>query len=262
MSYKEEQRNLKAPDELQKLGAQAVPWLEQHGRNVVIGVVAVLVAFGLVSIVREFSTRGEVNATHDFGAALKVLSRDVNASPTAVTPAGEEAPFKSEQEKDEALTTKLTEFRKANAGRKAAASAALPLAQALLRQGKAAEAVPLLDEYLKEADANDALRPAALEARGYAFEAQNQYDQALAAFDQLAKENRTDFMKGMGLYHRARILQLKGDKDAAAKQFAELQASAPDSAASRLAKERITQLAAQGVVIPTVAAMPAVDAGR
>ena len=262
MSYKDEQRNLKAPDELQKLGATAVPWLEVHGRNVILGVLAVVVVFAIGTGLKELSNRGEVRATHAFGESLKVLSRDVNASPTAVTAPGDEPAFKTEQEKDEALVKNLTEFRKANEGRKAAASAALPLAQALLRQGKAADALPLVDEYLKNADANDPLRPAAYEARGYAFEEQKKYDEAMAAFEQLSSENKTDFMKGMGLYHRARLLELKGDKQAAAKQFSEIQGLAPDSSASRLAKERITLLAAQGVIAPTMALAPSADAGR
>ena len=261
MSYKDDQRNLKAPDELQKLGATAVPWLEVHGRNVIIGVVAVIAVFGIGTGVLSMSSRGEVNATHAFGESLKVLSREVNASPTAVTAPGEEPAFKTEQEKDEALVKTLTEFRAANAGRKAAASAALPLAQALLRQGKANDALPLIDEYLKNAEPTDPLRPAAYEARGYAYEASKQYDQAMAAFEQLSQENKTDFMKGMGLYHRARLLELKGDKNAAAKQFSEIQALAPESSASRLAKERITLLSAQGIAVPVAAVAAPVDAG-
>ena len=54
-----------------------------------------------------------------------------------------------------------------------------------------------------------------------------------------------------------------GDKLGAAKQFSEIQAAAPDSSASRLAKERIALLASQGVVAPAMAMVPsALDAGR
>lgn len=262
MSYKDEQRNLKAPDELQKLGATAVPWLEVHGRNVILGVLAVVVVFAIGTGLKELSNRGEVRATHAFGESLKVLSRDVNASPTAVTAPGDEPAFKTEQEKDEALVKNLTEFRKANEGRKAAASAALPLAQALLRQGKAADALPLVDEYLKNADANDPLRPAAYEARGYAFEEQKKYDEAMAAFEQLSSENKTDFMKGMGLYHRGRVLLLQGKSDEGAKQLVEVPNMAPNTAAARLATDRIALLASQGVKIPTATTpVPSKDGG-
>ncbi len=263
-SYKEHQKELKAPDELQKLGQQAVPWLEQHGKNVVVAVVVTLLIVGGALFARDMSKKSEEKATQDFGDALRVLTREVNASPPAAPPvAGEEPPFKTEQEKEDALVAKLTEFRKANAGRKAAASAALPLAQALLRQGKAAEAAPLLDEYLGAADPADALRPAALEAKGYALEAQGKLDDALAAFDLLAKENKTDFLKGMGLYHRGRVLLLKGDSAGAAKQFADLETQAPNTAAARLAKERSALLTAQGVAVPVPTPAPAAtpDAG-
>jgi tetratricopeptide (TPR) repeat protein len=247
MSYKDEQNELKQPDELQKIGETAVPWLEQHGKNVTVGVVVVLIIGAALSLASHMSAKGEENATVEYGNALRLLDRQVSATSTAT---GDEAPFKTEQEKDDALVAKLTEFRAKNAGRKAASNAALPLAQALLRQGKAAEAQPLIEEFLKGADANDPMRAAALEARGYAFEAQSKYDEALSAFEQLSRENKTDYLKGMGLYHRGRLLLLKGDKEGGAKQLVEIEAQAPNTAAARLAKERIALLVAQGVPVP------------
>ena len=259
-TYKDEQNALKQPDELQKLGQEAIPFFEQHGRSIVLGVGAVL-AIGLIAaIVSSVGSRGNEAAARDFGAALKVLERPVNATATETKP-GEDAPFKSETEKDEAIVKALSEFRAAHGGTTAAISAALPLAQAKLRQGKPDEALPLVEEFLNKADAKDTLRPAALEARGYALEAQKNYDGALAAFDQLAADTSTDFMKGMGLYHRGRILQEKGDTAGAAKAFVDVDARAPNTAASRLAKDRIALLASQGVAIPAAAVVPAVDAG-
>lgn len=261
MSYKQEQKELKAPDELQKLGQQAVPWLEQHGRTVVIGVVGALAVGLVIAIFTTYGSRGNVEAQRDFGAALRILERDVNASAPAPKP-GEEPAFKSEQEKDEAIVKALVEFRSKHKGSQPAASAALPLAQAYLRQGKADDAMPLLDEYLKAADPADPLRPAAYEARGYALEAQKKYDDALTAFDALSRENKTDFLKGMGAYHRARILLLKGDTQGAAKQFSEIESLAPNSAAARLAKDRIALLTAQGVAVPAPPPPAALDGGK
>ncbi len=93
------------------------------------------------------------------------------------------------------------------------------LGEALLREGKGKEAISAFDDYLLHSDPADPLRPAALEGKGYALESAQQYDEALAAFDQLAKENKTDFMKGMGLYHRARMLLLQGKTEEGAKPF-------------------------------------------
>lgn len=263
-TFKEHQKELQQPDELQKIGQEAVPFLEKHGKQVVT-IVGGLLAVGLViAIGTAISNRGQEKAAREFSAALKVLDRPVNATATEVKP-GDEPPFKTESEKDEAVVKALADFRTKHPGTKAAVSAALPLAQAYLRQGKADQAMPLIDEFLSKAEQNDPLRPAAYEARGYAFEAQKKYDDALNAFDQLAKDNKTDFLKGMGDYHRARIFLLKGDTAAAAKTFSEIEGAAPNTAAARLAKERIAQLVAQGVDVPKPApVVPAatLDAGK
>ncbi len=151
MAYKDEQKELKKPDEFQKLGAEAVPFLEQHGRQVVLGVGGVLLVGLLIAIGSSMSGRGEETASRDFGAALKVLERNVNATaPTELKP-GEEPPFKTEAEKDEAIAKALSEFRAKHPGTKAAVSAALPLGQAYLRQDKADQALPLIDEYIAKA---------------------------------------------------------------------------------------------------------------
>jgi tetratricopeptide (TPR) repeat protein len=261
MAYKEHQKELKAPDEFQKLGQEAMPFLEKHGKQVVIGIGAVLAVGLIIGVANSLSSRGEADAGRELGTALKVLERPVNANATPEqTKPGEDPPFKSETEKDEAIVKALTEFRGKRAGTKPALSAALPLAQALLRQGKADQALPLVDEFLAKSDPADPLRPAAYETRGYALEAQKKLDEALAAFDQLAKENKTDFMKGMGLYHRGRILLMKGDTAGAAKTFSEIEGAAPNSAAARLAKDRITMLVAQGVDVPKPAPLPLVPA--
>jgi tetratricopeptide (TPR) repeat protein len=247
-------KELKAPDEFQKLGAQAVPFLVQHQKTVV-GAVVIFVAVGLgVTLIQYVGHRGELKATQELGAALKPLSREVTATPSTEPNA---APtFKTDTEKNEAIIKSLTEFRTAKGDSKAANTAALPLGHALLREGKAQEALAAFDDYLKGSASDDPLRPTALEGKGYALEAKKDYDAALAAFDQLAKENTAEFMKGMGLYHRARMLLLQGKTDDAVKQLQQLEQAAPGSSAARLAVERLGVLAAQGVKIPEVAKQP------
>ena len=262
MAYKDDQKELRKPDELQKLGAEAMPFLEKHGQQAVLLVGGVLGVGLVIAIGVSWSGRSEAEASREFGGALRVLERTVNATTTEVKP-GEDPPFKTEAEKDEAIVKALSEFRSKHSGRKAAVSAALPLGQAYLRQGKPDDALPLIDEYLAKSDASDPIRPAAFEARGYALEAQKKYDDALNAFDLLAKENKTAFMKGMGLYHRARMLLIKGDTAAAAKTLSEIETAAPNSAAARLAKDRITVLTAQGIDVPKPAPIViAIDAGK
>ncbi|MBL8921819.1 MAG: tetratricopeptide repeat protein [Myxococcaceae bacterium] len=265
MTTKKELKELRAPDELQKIGQQAVPFLEQHGKNIVLGVLAFVGVGGGIALVGHIQKRSLEASMYQYGSALKVLDREVNANATKADGVPEdEVPFKSEKEKDEAIIAKLTAFRSDNKGKKTAANAALPLAQALLRQGKANDALPLAEEFLKEADPADPLRPVALETRGYALESVGKLDEAAAAFDKLAQENKSDFMKGMGLYHSARLLEKKADLNGAMKRYGEVAASAADSSAARLAKERMSLLVAKGVAMPEsmAAPAPAADAGK
>jgi hypothetical protein len=261
---KQRQAELKAPDEFQKIAQTATPWLEKHGQTVFIAVGVVLVLGLIGGFISQSSKRSEEAAQQELSSALKVLARPVNATPPAAVEGqpAPETPFKNETEKDEALVKSLTDFRSKYAGKVAASSAALPLAQALLRLGKPQEVVTLTDEFLKATPPGDPLRAAAVEARGYAFEAANKFDEASAAFQDIAKETSGEFMKGMGQYHRARLLLAKGQTEEGAKAFAELQASMGETSAGRLAKERIALLTSQGVAVPVIAPpVAATDAG-
>ncbi len=261
---KQRQAELKAPDEFQKIGQTATPWLEKHGQTVFIAAGVVLILGLIGGFISQSSKRGEEAAQQELSSALKVLARPVNATPPAAVEGqpAPEASFKTEAEKDEALVKSLTEFRAKYAGKTAASSAALPLAQALLRLGKPQDVVTLTDEFLKATPAGDPLRAAAVEAKGYAFEAANKFDEASAAFQDISKETTGEFMKGMGQYHRARLLLAKGQTEEGAKAFAELQASMGETSAGRLAKERMALLTSQGVAVPVIAPpVAATDAG-
>ena len=274
MSEKPDQKmtrkELKAPDEFQKLGAQAMPFMVTHQKTIVMAIVGVVLIAGVFAVVNHISAKSREEAINEYAATLKVLQRPVNANPPAPkpavegepTPPAEDPPFKTETEKDEAVIKALTAFRAKAKGSEAAANAALPLGQALLRVGKPAEALVAFDDYLKGSDPSDPLRPTALEGKGYANEEKKDFDQALAAFDQLARENKSDFMKGMGLYHRGRVLLLQGKSAEGAKQLVEVPNMAPNTAAARLAADRIALLASQGVAIPVATTpAPAKDGG-
>src|SRR5438105_4857221 len=129
-------KELKAPDEFQKLGAQALPFLVQHQKTIV-GAIIIFVVVGLgVGLIKYMGERGEEQANSDLGAALKDIGKDV--SPLASPQPGETA-FKTETEKNDALIKSLTEFRGKSQGTKASSTAALPLGHAYLREGKSQE---------------------------------------------------------------------------------------------------------------------------
>lgn len=252
-SEKMTQRELKQPDAFQKAGAEAREWLVERQTLVIVAVGVLLVGGLLVAIFSYASSRGEAKAAKELGAALEVLERPVVPTPEGsqlTPPAGENPPFKSTQEQDQALVKTLTDFRAAHKGTSSATTAALPLGKAEYRLGNLDGALAAFGDYLKGAPQNDPLRASAFEGQGYAYEAQQKYDQALASFDEMSKVDAGGFLEGMGQYHRARVLILQGKKDEAAAVLVKIPVDHPNSAASRLATERTALLAAEGVKIP------------
>lgn len=223
---------------------------------VVGGLAAVAIVVGLADYL--LNRRG-VSTSNELGAALAPLSRPVSASKPEE---GAAAPFATEAAKDEAVAKSLMEFRAKAPDSRAAHTAALSLGQVLLRQKKFAEAAPMFEEYLKHAPQDDLLRPSALEGKGYALEGKGDLAEAMSAFDALAQSTKGDFLKGMGEYHKARLLVVQGKNEEGAKLFAELSQKAPNTAAARMASDRLAVLVASGVKPPTLTPVsPAKDGG-
>ncbi len=261
-TQKLDKKELKAPDAFQAAGTEAQSWIQKHEKTVIMGVAGAMVVGLGVGLVGWVNGRSDEKAARKLGEALRPLERGVDETGFAAagsTGSDKSAPFKSQAEKDQAVVASLDAFRKDSGGTRAASAAGLPLAQTQLRLGQYAEALEGFEAFLKQARADDPLRAAALEGKGYAFEGQGQLDKASEAFGQLAKENATPFLEGMGPYHQARILLAQGKKDEAAKGFAEVAAKFPKTAAARMAQDRVSALIAQGVTPPVVAG--AADAG-
>jgi tetratricopeptide (TPR) repeat protein len=252
-SEKMTQRELKQPDAFQRAGGEARDWLVERQTLVLLAIGVAVVGGLLVGLFSYFSSRGEAKAAQELGRALEILKRPVVPTPEgtqATPPAGEDPPFKTTQEQDQALVKALTDFRAAHKGTSSATTAALPLGKAEYRLGNHDNALAAFGDYLKNAPQNDPLRAGALEGQGYAYEAQQKYDQALASFEEMSKVDAGGYLEGMGQYHRARILILQGKKDDAAAVLVKIPVDHPNSAASRLATERTSLLAAEGVKIP------------
>ena len=262
MAEKLTRKELRAPDALQRAGLEARHWIEGREKLVMLAAIALLAVVFVPLMIREISSRAQRRAEDALGLALVSLSRPVAEPGQTVPPDVPEAqkPFGTQKEKDEAIVASLSHFREDYRGTRSAATAALPLGQALYRLGRSDEALKAFDSFLAEAPKEDVLRAAALEGKGYVHEAKGQLDEALKAYDELSRLDKTEFLDGMGLFHRARILILQGKKEEAAKALSEIPPAFPESAAARLATERMNLLASQGVKLPAVAG-PLPDAG-
>jgi len=261
MSEKLTRKELRGPDAFQKAGFQARDWLQDKQKLALAAVLALFLAGGGVAVASYLSNRNEGDASKALATALKVAERPVRAEAPPPPELDAEAPFASQKEKDEALIKGLAELRQKYPRSRAAIAAELPIGEAQLRLGKPDDAIKSLDDFLKATPPDDPLRAEALEGRGYAHEAKGELDRALSSFDALARDNKTDFLNGMGLYHRGRILIVQGKKQEAAEAFAQISTAYPNSPAARLASDRLAVLAEQGIKPPPPPPPEKPDAG-
>lgn len=83
-----------------------------------------------------------------------------------------------------------------------------------VRIGQFAAAIEHYDSFLAEADDDHPLRFLAIEGKGIAQEAEQDYEGALATFQQLAPRS-SDFYRDTALYHQGRVLEALDRKDEA-----------------------------------------------
>ena len=262
MAERMSRKELRAPDAFQRIGAEARSWLQERQKTLAVLAAVVAVASVAALLASYLSGKAESQAAQMFGAALKLLSRPVQSSSTPNEgDQDDEQPFPSQRAKDEAVVQELSKLRTLHPKTRAARSAAVALGGAAYRLGKYDQALNAFEDFLKAVPQTDPLRAEALEGEGYVFEAKGQLEQALLTYDQMAGVTKGEFMTGMGLYHRARILVQQGKKEDAAKAFVELKSTYPTSTAGRLAGERISLLERDGVKIPSPTPKAAADAG-
>ena len=238
-------QELRAPDAFQRVGIEAEGWVA-HRKTLVIGAVVALVIVGFaVALARTLSERRELKAHTALGTALGVVARPVQADlPPGSTE--EPAPFKSDQERDQASVTALAGVLDAFPGTRAALTATLPLASTELRLGQLDPAIGHFEAYLRGAPSTEPLRVAALDGLGHARESKGELPLALDAYERMSHEEAAGFEAGIGAYNRARVLVLMGKKQEAAQAFAELVAANPGTPAAKMGQERLTVLEAEG----------------
>jgi tetratricopeptide (TPR) repeat protein len=240
------QKELRAPDAFQRVGGEARRWLERRRTLALGAVILVVLAAFLAAVGSWLSNRSNEQAARALGTALKPLDRPVGEP----APGDTQKPYASQAEKDQAVSASLMPFRSAHSGTLAGTTAALPLADAELRLGHPDTALTNLGDLLARAPTKQVLRVSALEGEGYAWEAKGQFEQALDAFERMSREDLGGFLAGMGLYHRARILVMQGKKLEAARAFLEVATAQPGTPAARMAQDRLSLLAAEGVRPP------------
>lgn len=188
---------------------RAAEWFDQYGRTLWIGLGALVVVGVAWIVLANYLTTKD----YDAGAALHTA---VTNNLGVVVPADETAPedlivptFSSAEERAKKTLDGYKEVAAKFGSSSAGKYATLGIANSQLQLGKFAEANTEYAKVLDGAGDDAYLRFRALEGSGYAFEAQQKYDDALKRFEELSRFANGAY-RTLGDYHRARVLVAQG----------------------------------------------------
>jgi len=185
---------------------------------VAIGVVLAVAAVVVVVVVYSRGQQSSAAATRILSEAAAYEARAEVGDPELLLGKSKRSPtapvVKDEAARAAAVEKALGELSAKAGGTAAEQDGILMTAARLMRDGKFPEAEAQYRSFLDAAPAGHPLRWSAREGLGFAREAQNDLDGALAEFKTLAGE-RGVFYRDMGLWHQGRVLERQGKADEA-----------------------------------------------
>lgn len=181
MAEKLDRKQLKKPDEFQVIAGKAMEWVAANQKQVVAGLVALLVLVLAVWGLSAWRSSREAKAGGALAQALEVESRPI-AGEGPAQPGQDTFPNKDERTK--AALAALEKVRAEHGGTTAGDTALAEIGFLKLKSGDAAGAQKDLSDFLANAK-DHPLRAFAQESLGYAYEAQGKLDDAKAAFGKL-----------------------------------------------------------------------------
>ncbi len=194
-----------APDAFQQQGTGWVKWLEKNVRLVMIGIGAVLLTVIGVEFAQSQAERSASAQTEEFNDALE-LYREATDPGLAQTATSTEVIDR----KVEAAAAAFAELGEKGGG--PARVALLYEADLARRAGDEEKAAQNYVRYIESAEDDDPMLFVALEGAGYAYEALENYDEALKYYRRAAV---LDYYELWAMKHEARVLASKGDVEGA-----------------------------------------------
>jgi predicted negative regulator of RcsB-dependent stress response len=235
MTKKEDIAELVAPDPFVEHANRYASWVEKNLRWVVAVMVGGLGLVGLVMFVQQGSTRSASSVTSELTKAVTAYSEATDVRKTITST----QPEKVKAELEKAIPA-FAEIEKKQPGSGAGKLAGLYEADLERRLGHHDKAEALYTAYAQHARPDDPLLFLAYEGAGYAAEEQGKYDEALASFQKLI-DMPGKFYKDFAQKHKARVLELKGDKAGALAAYKAIVAM-PDSKLKEFAEGRIAAI--------------------
>lgn len=222
-------KDLKQPDEFvsfwTKAGAGAREFYASRQRAVLIGAGAlVLVVVGTL-IFSAVAEKRAIRASQALDRVQKIATAELVPEGATSAPASDGVPrFKTEKERLEAALKELDGFLSAQPGNPLREEALLQRGSLLLSLERADEALAVYNQLVDSGKLDNRLRFLAHEGQGYAHERKGDLDRALASFGKLGDDaaGMPGFYKDRALYQKARLTELRGNRNDAAKLYQEV----------------------------------------
>jgi tetratricopeptide (TPR) repeat protein len=245
-------KELRQPDEFVSFWTRLGTKVSSHRRLVIVsGVVLVggtLGGWGLMTWQEARSVQDtEAFARIESTALAPIVPEKADkAEPAkpAKTSDGEGPRFKTHGERLQATVTEADAFLAAHGSSRLARRAQLVRADALLEQGKGAEAAVAFQQII-DGEQDKALRLVEQDGLALAFEAQGQIDKAIEVYGRMADEARqvNNFYADRALYGKARLLERQGKGKDAEKILREILDKTPKTSLRREIDDRLAALA-------------------
>lgn len=208
----------------------AMPHLGKIGIFILVALVMSVVAWGW----NELATSRREKASEMLAQALRIYHAELLAEKDE-QPEGDEVPrFKTTRERAEATLKQIDKLTREYPRSDAARVGGLVRAGVLYGEGRYGEAEGAYRKFLEKKPEVPALEALAREGLGLCAEAQGKPDAALSIY----KEQGGPFYRDRFLFHQARVLLGKGQKQEAAKLYGEVakmaQSALRDEAQNRL----------------------------
>ena len=212
-------------DALARGSDRAIKWLINNWKWLQWALVGSVVVGGGLLTYKYYSDEAASGSSQSLGDAISaeeatVIPKDKDDRTDEQKLNDPRVIFASDAEKNQAALDSYTKVAGTSGG--AAILAKLGAAGVLLDKAEWDGAIAAFDAVLGTplAGADVDVKGRALEGKGFALEAKGDNDAALAVFESMA-ELTSDNFKTVSLYHQARIIEVKGEKDKAIEKLKE-----------------------------------------
>lgn len=244
---------LKEPDPFLRFTIELWDRIHAHRKELGIGLAVLLVAAMVFAGVQAHQENARAEAGAALGQALRIASRPVkgeDAEPEEKPASPDDAPFKTDQEKQTALAAALKDVIAKHPGTEAARDAELALGDAQLKLGQLDDAQKSYQGFVQAGSDDPQLRALAELGLAKIAEIKKDYAGAAAAYETLQRDAPHQFLKDRAALGKARMLELSGKKQEAAAAYQEVKTGFTGTDAAREAAERLASLESQGFKAP------------